>query len=583
MRAFLRNFFASVIGTLVAVFLLLSLVQVAFSPGAPPPVDRGAILVLGPETAINDHGGAPAWSDLARGAAIPVPLHAAVAALDAAAAEERISGVFLHDGGPRVEDWTQRRELRAALDRVRAAGKRVWAHSGAWDAGSWYLASGADSLSAEPLGQFEYSGFAFQMFYFAEALEKLGVQVQVTRVGKYKSAIEPFVLRRSSPENEEQLSALLEELERSVAKEAAAARGRTAEDLIAFSRERGWCSPTEAVARGWLDRVVQFGELVEELAAAAGEAADGGSFRQIGFTDWVARQRPARRGSVTVAVIFAEGEILDGEGGGAIGGDSLARELRALREDEEVDAVVLRVDSPGGSAAASELILQEVIRLKQRKPVVASMGGVAASGGYWISCQATQIVADPATITGSIGVLGLLPDVSPALARLGVHVSTVRTSPYADAMGFLRARDQGEMARVQEFVDQIYETFLDRVAAGRGLPRERVRELAQGRVWSGAAAAEHSLVDALGGLEDAVRIAAKLAGAGADGYRVQWRDEEPGMLDRAVQEYLNGPQHPVAQVPAALEAAAREAWSLLGSGGSRPAVLARLPFSLRLR
>ncbi|MDA1260666.1 MAG: signal peptide peptidase SppA, partial [Planctomycetota bacterium] len=377
--------------------------------------------------------------------------------------------------------------------------------------------------------------------------------------------------------------AVLEDLEASVAAEAADARGITADALRAFIRERGWCGAEEAVERGLLDRVLHFGDLLEELETAAGVDDDTGSFRQVGFVDWVARQRAPRGGSRTIAVLYAEGEILDGEGAGAIGGNSFSRKLRALRDDDEVDAVVLRVDSPGGSAAASELILQEVQRLKQRKPVVISMGGVAASGGYWISCQASRIVADPATVTGSIGVLGLMPNAAPALARLGIHVSTVRTSPYADALSLFRARDEAEMGRVQEFVDAIYETFLDRVAEGRGLPRERVHELAQGRVWSGTDAAEFGLVDALGGLGDAVRIAAQLAGAGADGYRVQWHDRAPGLLDRAMQDFFQGAPQPIAALPASLEAAAREAWSLIRGGGARPAVLARLPFSLRVQ
>lgn len=583
MRAFLRNFLASVLGTLVAVLLLIAAVNVALTEGAPPPIARGAILVIGPEVAINDEGGAPSWSELTQGAALPVPLHAAVAALDAAAAEDRIGGVLLLDGGPRVEDWTQRRELRAALGRVQAAGKRVWAHAGSWEAPAWYLASGADDVSVEPLGQFEFAGFAFQMLYFADALEKLGIEVQVTRVGKYKSAVEPFVLSRSSAENDEQLTAVLEDLEASVIADAAAARGVSTDALRAFTRERGWCSAAEAVERGLLDRALTFGTLLQELEEAAGRDDESGTFRQVHFADWVARQRAPRGGERTVAVVFAEGEILDGEGEGAIGGTALARELRALRDDDEVDAVVLRVDSPGGSAAASELILQEVRRLKERKPVVVSMGGVAASGGYWISCQASRIFADPGTVTGSIGVLGLMPDVSPALARLGVHVSTVRTSPFADALSPFRARNAAELARVQEYVDAIYETFLDRVAEGRGLDRARVHELAQGRIWSGAAAAEHGLVDALGGLGDAVRSAAQLAGAGAEGHRVQWHDDAPGPLDRAVHDFFGGAPPPVAELPASLAAAAREAWSLASAGAGRPAALARLPFTLRLR
>lgn len=582
MKSFLSNFLASTLGTIAAVVILLALVRIALTGEGPPALRDGTILVLGPEVAIDDQGGAPPWEELARGAAIPVPLHRAVAALDAAASERRIVGLLLADGGPRVEDWTQRRELRAALERFRAAGKKLWAHAGSWDTASWFLASGADDLSIEPLGLFELPGFAFRMVYFAEALRKLGVTVQTTRVGKFKSAVEPFTLDRSSAENDEQLRAILEDLQDSVYREAAAARGLEPSALGAFALERGACAGEEAVERGLLDRVLPMPALLGELEATGG-GDGGGGFRQIAFGDWLQRQREPRGGDRTVAVVFAEGEIVDGESEEQIGGATLSRELRALRRDSEVDAVVIRVDSPGGSAAASDMVLQEVRLLAAEKPVVVSMGGVAASGGYWISCQATRIVADPATITGSIGVLGLMPDVSGGLERLGVTVNVVRTSPWADALGPFRARDAAELARVQEFVDAVYDGFLDRVAVGRGLSRERVHEVAQGRVWSGADAVALGLADSLGGIGDAVRIAAELAGAGVEGYRVRWHDREPSAFERALESAFRGPPQPVAELPASLEAAAREARALGLAGSARPAALARLPFSLRVR
>ncbi|MEK7862710.1 MAG: signal peptide peptidase SppA, partial [Chloroflexota bacterium] len=357
------------------------------------------------------------------------------------------------------------------------------------------------------------------------------------------------------------------------------ARGVDPVTLSAFIRERGWSSGEEAVERGFLDRVAPFDQVLQELQDAAGKDKESGSFRQVDIADWVARQRPPHDGDRLVAVLYAEGEILDGESTSAIGGHTLSRALRALREDDEVDAVVLRVDSPGGSAAASDLILREMQLLRERKPVVVSMGGVAASGGYWISCHASRIIADPATITGSIGVFGMMPDLSPLLARAGVRVSTVRTSPFADATSMLRSRNAQELERVQQVVDGIYEGFLDRVSSGRNLPRERVHEIAQGRIWSGADAVELGLVDSLGGLMDAVSAAADLVGG--VGYSVRWMDKEAGPLDRAVQEIFQGSAEPVARIPEALLAAARDAWALANIGADRPALLARLPFNLR--
>lgn len=584
MKEFLRTLVASVVGTLIAAFLIYGMIVAGLAGAAAPRMPARAILVLGPELEVNDAGGAPALADLAQGAVLPTPLRTLVDALDAAAADARIAGILLHEGGPRVADWAQLRELRGALQRCSDAGKRVWAHAAAWDESGWYLASVADRLTIAPIGTFACDGFAAQMFYFGAALRKLGVVVQATRAGRYKSAVEPFTLDRSSPENDEQMLALLADVETMVFDACETARRLEPGALRAFAAEVGACSGEEAVRRGFLDAVVGFDAVLEELQEAAG-AEDGGSFRQIHARDWLALADLERKGEVTVAVVYAVGDIVDGESVLDAGGATVARELRARRLDPQVDAVVLRVNSPGGSAAASEVIRREVELLRAAgKPVVASMGGVAASGGYWISCSATRILAEPATVTGSIGVLTLLPDVSPLLDRFGVHVSTVRTAPHADALDPFRARDAAEMERVQHFVDEIYAGFLDRVAHGRNLPRERVQELAEGRVWSGRAAREHGLVDALGSLGDAIRAAAELAGAHDGRYRVLGGERSPSAVDQLLEDVLQGRPDPVATLPASLRdliaAAERQAAGLL----TQPApALARLPFNFSVR
>ncbi len=583
MKEFLRTLLACVLGTLIALLLLMVLIWAGLAGAGPAPLPDGAVLVIGPDTFVNDAGGAPVLQEAARGVAIPVPLRRLVDALDAAAAEDRISGILLHDGGPVCENWAQRRALHSALLRFRTTGKKVWAYAGAWDEAGWYLASAADQAWIAPLGTFECNGFAAQMFYFADALAKLGVNVQTTRVGKFKSAVEPFTLSRSSPENDAQIAALLEDLESSFLEDCAAARRLDVGELRAFASAGGVCGGEEAVRRRFLDRVGPFDELLAELAGAAGNDRETGAFRQIACGDWLERADLDRSGDVLVSVVYAVGEIVDGESGDQIGGATLARRLREVREDPDVDAVVLRVNSPGGSAAASEVILREVELTAARKPVVVSMGGMAASGGYWISCRATRILAEPGTVTGSIGVLTLLPDVSPLLDKVGVGVSTVRTAPHADALGLYRARTPEEIAQVQAFVDEIYEGFLDRVAAGRELPRERVHEIAQGRVWSGADALELGLVDALGSLGDAIGEAAELAGATDGRYRVTGDERKPTPLDELVQDFLaRGPQ-PVTLVPESLRRAAQDALRLAGPLRSRPVPLARLPFTLAIR
>jgi protease-4 len=583
MKEFLRTLLACVIAVMIALYLLLVILRAGLSGEGIAPLPKTAILVLGPDVVVNDAGGAPAWSDAAQGAAIPVPLRRLVDALDAAAAEERIVGILLHEGGPQCEDWAQLRELRAALARFRSSGKPIWAYATAWDEPSWYLGTTAEEVLIAPLGLFECNGFAAEMFYFADALAKIGVNVQTTRVGKYKSAVEPFTLSQSSAENDEQMQAVLASLENAFLDDCAAARRLEPAALRAFMQSGGVCSAPEAVERGFLDKVAPWDEMLDTLGKRAGVDPDSGSFQQISCADWLTKAEDGRRGDVLVAVVHASGDIVDGESTVQVGGATLARRLRELRLDPEVHAVVLRVNSPGGSALASEVIRREVELLRAVKPIVVSMGGLAASGGYWISCSATRILAEPSTITGSIGVLALLPDFSPLMERVGVHVSTVRTAPYADAMSVFRARTPEELAGVQEVVDDIYAAFLDRVAAGRNLSRERVDEIAQGRIWSGTDALELGLVDAIGSLGDAIRAAASLGGAVDGRFRVRGGEREPSPVDLMLSDLLGGGSEPLAVIPASLLQAAREAWSQAQDAAAGPVLLARLPFRLTIR
>lgn len=583
MKEFLRTLVACVIAVLIALYLLLVILRAGLAGEGIAPLPKTAVLVLGPEVVVNDAGGAPALSDAAQGAAIPVPLRRLVDALDAAAAEDRIIGILLHDGGPQCEDWAQRRELRAALARFRTTGKQIWAYSTGWDEASWYLATAADEILIAPLGLFECNGLAAEMFYFADALAKIGVNVQTTRVGKFKSAVEPFTLSRSSPENDEQVRAVLDSIETAFLEDCAGARQLELAELRAFAAAPGICEAEEAVRRGFVDRVAPWDELLTTLKERAGTDRDTGSFQQVSCADWLTKAQDERRGEVLVAVVHASGEIVDGESSMQVGGATLARSLRAARLDPEVDAVVLRVNSPGGSALASEVIRREVELTRAAKPIVVSMGGVAASGGYWISCSATRILAEPATVTGSIGVLALLPDFSPLLDRAGVHVSTVRTAPGADSMSLFRARSEAELAQIQAVVDGIYEGFLDRVAAGRKMPRERVEEIAQGRIWSGTDALALGLVDAIGSLGDAVRAAADLGGAVDGRYRVRGDERAPSVVELMISDVLGGGSEPLALIPGSLLGAAREAWSLAREAGAGPVLLARLPFRLTIR
>ncbi|RMH04873.1 MAG: signal peptide peptidase SppA, partial [Planctomycetota bacterium] len=342
------------------------------------------------------------------------------------------------------------------------------------------------------------------------------------------------------------LAALGEDLAAVILDGAAAGRGRDPAALRELTEQAPFLTAGQAAEAGLIDGELPFDAVLDRLAEAVGAAAD--DLPQIDLADWIevcGRDEPRPRpGRSVVAVAYAEGEIVDGESDSEVGGATLARELRRLRNDPDVAAVVLRVNSPGGSAAASERIRREIELLREVKPVVVSMGDLAASGGYWISCTADRIFARPGTITGSIGVFGVFPNVAGLADKAGVSPQVVRIGEHADADSPWRRKSEAELGAIQAEVDAVYEAFLDRVAAGRGLDREVVHEIGQGRVWSGRAALELGLVDDLGGLDAAIAAAAEAAGLDRD-YAVRWPAGQGGLFERLLAE-LEQEEQPLA-------------------------------------
>ena len=590
MRRTLFHLLVSTLGAMLGVTLLVVLVLGAFGEAPAARVPDGAWLVLDDTLAFTERGTLPDAMSLLEGSEPALPLRRVVAAVDAAAADPRIVGIALY-ATPWHHGWAGIEELRDALIRFRAAGKPVRAYAEQYDEAGWYLASVADALTLAPLGLLEIDGLAAEVMYFAEALEKAGIEVQVTRVGRYKSAVEPFLERAMSEANREQLTALLDEFFETFLQRSAVARGLEVEALGAVAQQEGLLTAARAQELGLVDEVAPFDVFLDGLLDQGGWDEDRGQVAQVGMRRWLQELGPDEDapGPVHVVVAYAEGEIVDGESEDGVGGATLARTLRALRDDPEVDAVVLRVDSPGGSAAASEVVLREMQLLREVKPVVVSMGAVAASGGYWISCQADLIYAHPQTVTGSIGVFGMFPNFAGLMDRAGVHVDTVRNTATADLFSMLRRKDEAELARVQVWIDEIYDDFLDRVAVGRELPRERVRELAEGRVWSGRAALENGLVDALGSLGDAVAEAAALVGEGR--YTVAYLEPEAEPLDALLLDALGFEDAPLVRSATWLRDVALapefrgllEPLGALLRAGHRGGVQARLPFTLRMR
>lgn len=547
----MKTFFASMLGTMAALFVFALLVVVAAfgfvgfvamatSGSKPVMVEDGAYLVFDLNADISD--APPQINPLEVFSSLEQPdrpkalqLRAVTRALHAAADDARIKGILI-SGRMVPNDYGSSlaalKEVRDAITKFRETGKPVVAYLA--DAGTReiYLASVASELILDPYGQVALPGLASEPMFFAGALDKLGVGVQVARVGKYKSAVEPFLREDLSTENREQLQKLLDDLWQTVRDPIATARDMTPETLQSLVDTEGNIRSTAALASKLVDRVAYRDEVIADLKKKTGQTGTKESFKQIGLVDYAktipsgtvvvsedkAGAAAAKRGKV--AVVYAEGAIVDGEGRhGEVGGASFSRELRRLRQDPQIAAVVIRVNSPGGSATASEHILREVRLTREVKPTVISMGGYAASGGYWISSFGDRIFAEDATITGSIGVFSILLDVERLASKLGVTFDVVKTGKFADLGTISRPKTPEELVLFQRDADWTYSEFLSRVGEARKLAPERVKEIAQGRVWSGADGLKVGLVDEIGGLDAAIAYAAKKADLG-DAYSV---------------------------------------------------------------
>lgn len=591
MKDFFKTFFASLLALAVAgglAFLLFFGVLAVIGASSKPTVPNRAILVFDLNTSLVDGQPAPdpgqALDAVLSGNGAPTQsLPAAIDALDRAATDDRIAALFL-TGNLRSAGPAQLTELRAAIQRFKAK-KPVIAYNMNWGKREYYLAAGASTVYVNPVGSVAADGYASEPMYFGDAFKKYGVEVQVTRVGKYKSAVEPYILDKMSDADREQVQKLLDDLwgdwKTSVAKD----RHITPEAIQALADTKGTLEADEALQAHLVDKVAPYDVVLDALKALAGRGPKDREFPQIALSTYAGIPDGVRRGRNRIAVLVAEGEIVDGEGRpGQVGGDSFSRALRRLRLDPSVKAVVLRVDSPGGSVAASELIQREVILTRKVKPVVVSMGHLAASGGYWISTYGDRIFAEPGTITGSIGVFGMLPNVKKLANDHGITWDSVQTARMADVMTLTRPKTDFELARIQDTVDHIYDLFVTKVADSRKLSKAAVEAIAQGRVWSGQEALKLGLVDQIGGLGSAERYAAKLAKVGDD-YYVSGPDVAPDPFRDLLVRLLQGKPREVAKTGpvGVLVGDFKRQFALLSSLNDPQGVYARLPYDLDLR
>ena len=557
----MKNFLSSMLGALAALVIftgaaaglfLILLVAISALGEKPVVVEDGSYLVVDLSTNITDAPPLVDFGALMGRKMETLQLRAATNALKAAVGDDRILGVLIVGSLQPAgygSGFAALQELRTALNDFKAAGKPVKAYLTYAMTRDIYVAATADEVVLDPYGAVILPGLASEPMFFAGTFEKYGIGVQVTRVGKYKSAVEPFTRKDLSPENREQMQKLLGDLWGTLRADIAASRGLEEGALQALVDAEGMMRADVAKASGLVDRVAYRDEIIAELKEET-ESTTEETFKQIDLATYA---KIAGTGSVTghksanvskgrrgqIAVIYAEGEIVDGEGEpGQVGGLNFSRELRRLRQDKNIKAIVLRVNSPGGSASASEAIQREMRLAAQEKPVVVSMGSYAASGGYWISAYSDRIFAEASTITGSIGVFGVLFDVKKLANDFGVTFDSVKTGQFADTFTISRPKTPAEMAMIQRAVDWIYSEFVGKVADARKLEPKFVEEIAQGRVWSGAEAKALGLVDELGGLQDALSHAAAKAELG-DNYRVVEFPRKKELAE-VITELLNG-------------------------------------------
>ena len=458
---------------------------------------------------------------------------------------ENIKGIYLQ-AGMMEASVASLEEIRNALKDFKESGKFIVAYGDTYTQGMYYLASVADKVIVNPQGSIAWQGLASKTIFFKDLLKKVGVEMEIFKVGTYKSAVEPFIATEMSDANREQITAFLNSTWKRLLEDVSASRGISEDDLNKCADNFMTFSPAETyIANGLADTLLYKDGVLDYLKELSGRESDE-SLRTLSLEDMknVKRNVPLDKSGNIIAVYYAYGEIDSStstdEG---INSQKVIRDLRKLREDETIKAVVLRVNSPGGSAFGSEQIWREVTLLKKEKPVIVSMGDYAASGGYYISCAADCIVADPTTLTGSIGIFGMFPMVENLLTdKLGLHFETVKTNSYADMGDMTRPFNDAERAAMQNYINNGYKLFVQRCADGRGMSVEAIEKIAEGRVWTGATAKELGLVDELGGLDKALEIAAQQAEV--ETYSViNYPDKSDifsSLLDKGKKDYIDG-------------------------------------------
>lgn len=450
-----------------------------------------------------------------------IGLNEVLTSIKKAKEEANITGIYLEASGYSDASPAEWEEIRRALMNFKESGKFIVAYGDNYSQGEYYLCSVADKVILNPQGSIEWTGISSQPIFYKRLLEKIGVTMNIFKVGTYKSAIEPFIATEMSEANREQTHAYLNSIWTRITEDIATSRSISTKDLNKYADEMIALSPTERFIEAGMTDTLLYKDEVKEYLKKLTHTNSHQSLNTLSLKEMKAIEEVAifPKNEGRIAVYYAVGEIMDDIPGGTfsteecIVGSQTIKELSQLREDDQVKAVVLRVNSPGGSAFASEQIWNEVVKLKAKKPVIVSMGGMAASGGYYISCAADSIFAEATTLTGSIGIFGMMPNMEELLSdKLGLDFDIVKTNRYADFASPTRPMTEGEKALLQKTIERGYDLFVTRCAEGREMSREALCRVAEGRVWTGEMAKKLGLVDQIGGIDEAVKAAAEKAG-----------------------------------------------------------------------
>ena len=520
MKSFFKIVFGSMVGFLLFALLWLLIVlavvggiMASMGDETHPPLKEPTVLKVELSTPVTERVSNNPMNYLKSGnTSKPTDLNTILKVIRRAKTDDQIKGIVFRPGLGAAISAANTEEMRAALVDFKESGKFIYAYADVYDQNLYWLATVADTIGLQPEGAINFRGISMEVMFFKELLNKLGVEMQILRHGKFKSAVEPYIQNEMSPANREQYDRLAHSIWNRMAEDVAEGRGLSRAAVDEAAAEVYGMFPEQALAHGMIDMVTpQAGFTALLLNKMNVEEED--DLKMISISDYAAIPEPLVKTTDKIAVIYANGEIGMGKGNETeIGTENIVKALKDAADDEKVKAIVLRVNSPGGSVLTSDIIYQEVLNAKAKKPLVASFGSYAASGGYYISCAADRIFAQSTTLTGSIGVFGMIPNVGKTMKRIGIHTDGVKTHPYAGTPSLMRAMTPGERDLQQRSIEDIYAGFIGKVAKGRGMSTAAVDSIGQGRVWSGTDGLRVGLVDELGGLEDAIAYVAEKAG-----------------------------------------------------------------------